>query len=688
MAYAYDGASRRIHLDFHTPHWVKQVGHRFDGARFVETLQRARVNAVTAVFGLCACGNAYWDTARDDVRHPGLAKDLARELLNAAEGSEVQVYIHFSMAINNRAVERHPDWACARYDGTPFAGGPERAWAWPCLNSPYVTELAWPLLREFLGTYRPRGIFLDMVTFPRGACFCHFCRERMRAEGVDAADPSAHHEFLQRSLDQFVARTFHLVKGLAPEVAFTCNNQVDVGILSRRRQWMDYVELEAPISWNTWSYPIRARYARSCAIPVDGMTTRFLRSWGYFGTITPIPQTRFECASILATAGAVCIGDHLHPSGEPEPVVYESIRTVYAEVQAGEPWTLGAHAVPDVAVLADPIGPDREPRHTYGAAKALLDASRHFDVVDLAGDWEAYRCLILPENESLTAPIAERLERYVWAGGKLVLTGLAPWQATDARPILDRLGGVRFQGESPFHGAYLSFPPTSPLAVGQPSMPHRVNGRFARLHPDAGTTSLARVVHPYEDLDTPPRFGHFHAPPGAEADDAGATHARYGSGQVVCIAAPLAADYFTTGNPSVRRGLSNALDLLIPPGERLIELEQPSPNLEVSLMEKDGVWVVHLVQFAANRGSGANLVEDVPLRTGIGVQVGPPYPVGRVLRVPDGEELEHSFDDRRVRFVVPELRIHAMIVLEPARIVRRVGDLSEGGAVGESHRTV
>ncbi len=664
MRYSYEAASRRVHLDFHTPHWVKRVGHRFDGPRFVETLRQAHVNAVTAVFGLCACGNAYWNTTRDDVRHPGLAKDLAADLLRAAEGSGIQVYIHFSMAINNRAVEQHPEWACIREDGSRYDGGPERGWAWPCLNSPYVTDLVWPLLREFLGKYCPHGIFLDMVTFPRGACYCSFCQQRMREEDVDPTDRLAHHEFVQRSLDRFMEQTYHLVKDLAPEVAFTCNNQVDFGILRRRRRWMDYVELEAPISWSTWSYPIRARYARTCGIPFDGMTTRFLRSWGYFGTLNPTPQIIFECATILATAGAVCIGDHLHPSGEPEPAVYESIRQAYDYVRAREPWTLGARSVPDVAVLADPRAPDHESDHTYGAAKALLDASYHFDVVDLDGDWLTYCCLILAENRRLTVQAAERIARYVAAGGKLIVTGAEPWQASDVRSVLEDLLSVRYDGDGLFHGEYLSLPAGSSLAIDQPAMPHYVDGRFARLFPRPGTTVLARVLHPYEGQDTPPKFGHFHAPPGDEAPYVGATHARSGAGEVVCIAAPIAADYFRTGNPAMRRILSNALDLLVPPTERLIELEQPSPNIEVSLTEKDGTWIVHLIQFAANRSSGANLVEGVPVRLGLGVRVRPPYPVARAIRVPDGQELELTTGDGALRFAVPELRIHEMIVLE------------------------
>ena len=50
------------------------------------------------------------------------------------------------------------------------------------------------------------------------------------------------------------------------------------------------------------------------------MTTRFLNDWDYFGTLTPLAQLKYECAAILSTASAVCIGDHPHPSGRLDPI--------------------------------------------------------------------------------------------------------------------------------------------------------------------------------------------------------------------------------------------------------------------------------------------------------------------------------------------------------------------------------
>ena len=240
---------RRIHYNFHTPHWARGVGADFDGPSVIDTLRRANVNEVTPVFGFCSCGNAYWDTERDDLRHPGLAKDMVAELLGAAKGSGVSVSIHFAMGVNNRAIERHPDWAMVRSDGSSLDGGPDRGWAWPCLNSPHIEENVWPLLREFLRRYQPDGLFMDMITFADKACYCRWCLERMRNEGCAVGDQAAEDAFRVETIDRVIRDTLSLIRAARPDIPVAFNNQWRFGRLSRRRDALDFIDVEAPLSW-------------------------------------------------------------------------------------------------------------------------------------------------------------------------------------------------------------------------------------------------------------------------------------------------------------------------------------------------------------------------------------------------------------------------------------------------------
>jgi hypothetical protein len=676
-SFSFEGRNRRIHYNFHTPHWVRGVGAEFDGETVIEMLRQAHVNEVTPVFGLCSCGNAYWDTRREDIRHPGLVKDMVAELLGAAAGSDVKVSIHFATAVNNRTIERHPDWAMVRKDGSRVDGGPDRGWAWPCLNSPHVEENLWPLLDEFLGRYKPDGLFLDMITFADDACYCHWCREKMEAEGDILGDPVAENEFRARTVDRVMSETLALVREAAPDLAVTFNNQLRFGRLTRRRDALDFVDVEAPFSWGPFVYPMRARYARAGGIPVAGMTTRFLNDWDYFGTLTPAAQMTYECAAIMATASAVCVGDHPQPTGELDPVVYDRIRDVFAYVRDREPWTLGATAVTEVAVLVDPEAADdatgggrgrsTDIRRTesqwvvdapagfgdvgaaYGAGRALLEGNRDFAMVDVADSWERHRCVIAAEI-TVDPRLAERLAAYVDAGGSVVLIGPRPWTDAAARPVLEALAGVSYQGEGEFSSCYLS--------TGQGAPPQFVSGRYVCLTAGPGTAQTAAIVRPYDELDTPPIFSGYHAPPGRLDPHAGIAR----SGRVVTIAASLARDYWLTGNPELRTLLIDALDSLVP--EPLVELEPPSPLTEVSLMQLDGRWILHLLHVTPNRTTGAQLVEDISMRRDVRLTVRPPYRVARVLRQPSGEPVPFGGADGALTLDLRGIGFHEMLLFE------------------------
>ncbi|MFC3773675.1 hypothetical protein [Paenibacillus sp. GCM10012303] len=102
---------------------------------------------------------------------------------------------------------------------------------------------------------------------------------------------------------------------------------------------------EALVSWNSYHYPVIARYIRTLPKPSGGMTTRFPKNWGYFGSLNNPVQLKFECATIMATLGDCCVGDQLTPSGKPEEGVYELIGEAFRFVKEREAWTSGAKSV-------------------------------------------------------------------------------------------------------------------------------------------------------------------------------------------------------------------------------------------------------------------------------------------------------------------------------------------------------
>jgi hypothetical protein len=287
---------------------------------------------------------------------------------------------------------------------------------------------------------------------------------------------------------------------------------------------------------------------------------------------------------------------------------------------------------------------------SYGAGRALLEANWDFDLVDIADDWSGYRCLIASDNSVIDRALAGRLQSHVQAGGSLVLVGALPWSDAGARPVLEELSGVDYVGEGEFSSCF--------LAADEESIAHYVSGPYVRLRARPGTEVLAGIVRPFDDLDTPPLFSGFHAPAGVIDGHAGIAR----SGRVVTIPASLGRDYWLSANPELRRLLVDALRTVVP--EQLVELESPSPLIEVSLMEQDGQWVVHLLQPTPNRSTGALIIEETLVRRDVAVTIRPPYPVGGVVRVPSGDKLPLTSVAGGYRVVVPELGFHEMLLVE------------------------
>jgi len=666
-------ANRKIHLDFHTPHWVKQVGQDYDPERLVRTWKEASINAVTVVFGLCACGNSYYESEVAPV-HPGLARDLLTPLLPIAKREGISVYVHFGPGINDRAVIEHPEWAMVRRDGTPLDTKGGKEWGWPCYNSPFIAERLWPQIREFVPLYPDvQGVFFDMVMYPEETCYCAYCRNKAEALGLDIERPGDRDRLQNETLDGFIEETRRIVKAANPDMLFTCNCRTFIGGV--RDDNLDFLELEAPITWSSYYYPVMARHLRTLGKPAGGMTTRFPKNWGYFGSLNNATQLKFECAEIMATLGSCCIGDQLHPSGRPDAGVYDLIGEVYRYVKACEPWVLGAETVPYIGLLADRqrnlaakdaaagyYAPHQTPSSLYGAGLALLEGNRHFDVLDQDSDLSGYRLLWLPENVALDPALGPKLEQYVKAGGRLLITGGTLWRHPDWRPVFERLAGVRLERMGESDGEFVQ--PLPPYTDRLPEVPYFVKGPFPHWSPDAGTATIARAVHPYENIGTDRRFGHFHAPAGEAAPYPGAVLHTYGQGRVAAVAAALAADYFSIGSRHTRQWLLNLTDALLEPDLRLVEVAADSPSVEVSLMSQPGRWVLHLIQYGAKRMAENTVVEEVPARYRIPVTVRPPEQPRRIALVPSGEELTWTWEDGAARFAVPELGIHQMVALE------------------------
>jgi hypothetical protein len=674
----YNRSSRKIHLDFHTPHWVSKVGEHYDPEMLVRTWKAAAVNAVTVVFGLCACGNAYYEGDEAPV-HPSLQGDMLRPLLAAAKKEEIEIFVHFGPGINDRSVIKHPEWAMLTREGRLLDTEQGRHWGWACYNSPFLEQRFYPQLREFVRLFpEVAGVFLDMVVYPEGTCFCPHCKNKAIELNLDINNSEQHDHLIQLTLNKFMESSRQIVKAASPAMLFTCNSQWYVG--GARSEQLDFIELEAPVTWNAYHFPVMARYIRTLPVRSGGMTTRFPFNWGFFGGLTSAVQMSFEAAEMMATLGACCVGDQLHPDGTAEPGVYELIGGVYRDVITKEPWTLHAKSVPYIGVLADPqrnsnghtvndsyYSPQQSPASFYGAGLTLLEGSMQFDVIDINSELDAYKLIWLAENKTLDDALIPRLDEFVGRGGRLLISGSGLWHRHEWCEWLEKVTGLHYKGS--LEGGMYVQPQGAAAANGVLPIPYMVKGECVQLEADEQLNFkqqlLAEVIDTYEHIPITKKFGHYHPPAGNPSGLPGIMLMDKGAGAVAVVCAPIAEYYYHSGSHTVRQLMLNVISAMLPASQRIIEVEQAHASVEVSLMEQPDRWILHLIQYAAKRSTGPTVIEEPTVREAIAVTLRPKAMPNRVYMAPEMTPLQWTkVGGCAIRIVVPKLYIHAMAVLE------------------------
>lgn len=648
--------ARKVHLDFHTAPFVRDVAMAFDADEFVATLQEALVNAVV-VSAKCHHGMAYYPT-RVGARHPHLARDLLGEMVDALRAADIAVTTYYSVCWDEAASHGNPDWC-----QVDAAGRPQQYDNWKalCLSSPYVEELVLPQVGEIAQMYRPDGFWFDILIRGDG-CHCTYCRRPMAAEGLDVGQEADRRTFNGRVDARFMAKVTATVKGILPEVMVAYNQQVRVGARAIVRH-LDLLEIEAlPAEWGYLFYPLYARYARTLGIPYSGLTARFHGGWGDFGSLKSVAQLQYEAATILANGGLCSIGDQLHPNGRLDRTVYEVIGQTYRFVEEREAWCLPARSLAEVALLVDDqpsslLGPVDPGPNIWGAAKMLLEAHIPFDVVDAEADLSRYRLVILPDNRSLPPGAIGRIQAFLASGGRLLLTHLATYDPVINDFALAEEMGISFRGLSPYSLSYLQVTDEA-LGRGVPTMPLVVHDPFVQVEV-RDVQILARTVHPLTER-TPERFtSHRQAPPARSGIYPAIT---YRPQVGIYLASPLFATYYAQGNTIYRRLVENCIALLL--SDPLLTTDA-GPSVEVSLMAQPNRWLIHLVNYhTEKRGLSPEVIEEIPPRFQIGLKVRTPFRPSRVSLAPGGEAVAWHANDEYVTVTVPRLDIHQIVVLE------------------------
>lgn len=652
---------RYIHLDFHTPRGVK-VATKYDEKKFVDVLKKTGADSI-AIFVKDHYGHAYYPSKLGNM-HPDLKLDLFGSMLFASKKAGFRVFAYISVGWDNWVADKFPHWMQVDKEGTPLLAG---FWRFICLNSPYIEEYLFPQIGEVLENYDADGLWLDIVFFTEGACFCEYCIKGMKEQGVNPYNEKEHLLFNDSCIKKFLERTYALAKKIKPSVVVSYNNLVKIGARDFL-PYLDYWWIEAlPHGWGLYYLPLYARYLRTLGKPLAGLTARFQKSWGDFGSLKPREHLLWEAGEMLVNGTAVGIGDQMNPDGTLEEAVYNRIGEVFAFVKEREKWCVGAESVPYVAILTSKqegtFGMGKPSTSLLGVVEILMELHIHFDIVDEESVLSPYSLVILPDVSHISTQTMEKIKAYLRDGGSVFLS-LSP--EVD-ETVSSLLGNKTVIERFPFSLGYLRL--ESPrISEDIPNMDLIIWEKPVLIKNSKGK-ELASLVAPLMERSKESFFSHAQAPAGNDTGCPGIILKPIGKGKLLVFAFPLFNDFHQNDYTVHKQIFRNAFEILLSRRKRLLEVQAP-PNVEVSLMKKDNNYIIHFLNLSINR-KGKLCEEFVPLERGVSFRLLLPYPPSRVYYAPEEmplprwQWLESPKGDYRIlKGRVRPFDTHIMVVVE------------------------
>jgi len=656
---------RQIHLDFHTSEHIDDVGGRFDANDFVGTLKAAHVDSITC-FARCHHGYLYYKSKRfKQFQHPHLKCDLLRKQIDACHANDIRVPIYISVGWDHLQANLHPEWVSVRPDGS-LAGHPLQAqWRLMCFNSPYIDYVI-DQTTDVVKTFGRKvdGLFFDII---HHSCVCPRCIESIKKLGLDPLSESDRAAFNRKVITDFKKRCTAAVRKRNKTCTIFYNaGHVDPLIRSDIKAYT-HLELESLPSggWGYDHFPLSVRYARTLGKEFLGMTGKFHRSWADFGGFKNPASLEYEVFTMLAEGGKCSIGDQLAPTGSIDKSTYQLIGPVYASVEAKEPWCRDVSPVVDIGVLYTSAFPSRAVQTAdtrtsdvdVGVLRMLLEGHHQFDNIDTESDFSKYKVLVLPDEIPVDQDLAAKLDAYVTAGGKLLLTyksGLNP----DGSRFALRGMPVRYIGDAPFEPDYVTA--RRPIARGFRKSPQAMYRRGVEVKPLKGSRVLADVWHPYFQR----RYDHFCSHAQTPVAKKSSFPAAAIKGNIAYLAHPVFRTYRVEGSLVCKQLVLNTLNLLL--DCPVLTTDAPTTaHVTVMQQTRPRRIVVHILHYIPERRcTKIDVIEDVIPRYNVAVSVRRNRRPQRVYLAPSCKDLDFAFTDGRVSFNVPQVVGHQMIVIE------------------------
>ena len=673
---------RKLHKLYVSPQWAKAQGQRFDAVKYADNLERSAVDCLE-LYCKDHHGTCYYPCSLG-LPHP---RNILGELLPELKKRDIRLIAYFSVCFDNYALGIHPEWRMVNYLGDPYK---LRPFYMASICSPY-TDFALQQLDELARNYAVDGFWLDIIPLARDVRqdlwmiaphpipdYSLYARRSYEAETSEPlpiqptpAEADQIFEFMTAKVDDFLNQAYAVIRRYLPEAVITYNA---AGAPGDPIDSADLISIEGHAP-EYLRQSFNARWAKTRGKPFEILTAGALPrmalggGWNGFDQ-KPLKFLELENAIAIAHGGSMVFGQAPYPDGETDSAQFTGFAELFRTARELEPWLREPTGLSDVGLVFTPK--PRRASRLWGLMQdgaeafhgALIDMHLQYDIIQLDRDLLGYQLLVLPDQAALGDDELHMLRDYVSAGGRLLASGCSSlWDENGGRRSdfgLADVFGVEYEKEAGCEFVYLrladdalrSHVTALPILIDE--MPLRVAPRGAEVlgdfyAPEAGRSEATTILWGDAGPDEEKRFP-------------GIVRNRFGDGECIYIAAPLRAKGMP--NAWVKRLMGVLAANLV---EQPVLRKDAPAGIEAVLNEQNGRCVIHLINRYLGSADHVAWGDDSAKLRDISIEVD----LSRTdlenvtcMYCAPNSPLDYQYENGRLKTILPELNLHAVVVIE------------------------
>jgi len=630
---------------------------------------------------------------------PRVLRDFLGEYIPIAMGKGLRVLIYFNVhAYSGKFIDERPNWAMKRSDGSRLTG---LYWAdvtSPCVNSPW-REWSFKVLRELAEKHPIDGVFLDGPAFFYDTCYCEGCKLKFR-ERYGAEIPTKENwkdtnwinfvQFRYDSLAEYLRDAEATLKKVRPRAVIYANSSgvwptwINARDNRQALKYQDLLGAEGGFFYRgdpMWKTSATAKLLETQA---EGKPTVIFsamrRESPWLHCNMSEDSLRQIIASTVANGASVWFGGY-KVVGRENPIV-KTLKDEFDFLEQAGEYVEGTVSAANVALVWSPRTADfygaemptidflvDKPKTEvtknfteafWGYYDALVRRQLAFDVLDDAAvessNLGKYECIVLPNVACMSDKTADALRNFVSGGGRLVSTYESSLYNSRG------LRGENFLLGDVFGASYQNWLP-------------RLDHDYIRLRNGALVKGIGEktIPAPLFALQVKPTgsaevMGYFYektvgifTPLPRVSDNPAILSSKYGEGESIYFAGSLDQTYLSHRFPAHHQLLTNAVEEGIQP---IISVSGVPQTLEVVVRKKPstGSLIVHLVNYTGEMEHPIR--KALPCRD-IHIRLKTRSAPSQVKALRANQVLKFKASDGAAETVLPELKVHEVIVFEP-----------------------